>query len=101
VFVNKVQRIIFGPKRGEVTGDWRKLYNEELHNVYEMGRECSTNGEKRNAYRILVGKPDGKRPIGRPRCRWLDNIKMDLGETEWGVWTGFIWHRIGTNGGLM
>jgi hypothetical protein len=48
-----------------------------------MGRACSTKGEKRNAYRILVGKPEGKRPLGRPRRRWLDNIKMDLRETGW------------------
>jgi hypothetical protein len=49
----------------------------------EMGRACSTNGEKRNAYRILVGKPEGKRPLGRPRRRWVDNIKMDLREIGW------------------
>jgi hypothetical protein len=48
-----------------------------------MGRACSTNGEKRNAYRILVGKPEGKRPLGRPRRRWEDNIRMDLRETGW------------------
>jgi hypothetical protein len=48
-----------------------------------MGRACSTNGEKRNAYRILVGKPEGKRPLGRQRCRWLDNIKTDLREIGW------------------
>jgi hypothetical protein len=48
-----------------------------------MGRECSTNGEKRNTYRILVGKPEGKRPLGRPRCEWVDNIKIDLREIRW------------------
>jgi hypothetical protein len=48
-----------------------------------MGRACSTNGEKRNAYRILLGKPEGKRPLGRPRRRWMDNIKMDLREIRW------------------
>jgi hypothetical protein len=53
-----------------------------------MGGECSTNGEKRNAYRILVGKPEGKRPLGRPRRRWVDNIKMDLREI---VWDGVDW----------
>jgi hypothetical protein len=52
--------------------------------VDEMGRACSTHGEKGNAYRILVGKPEGKRPLGRPRRRWEDNIRMDLGEIEWG-----------------
>jgi hypothetical protein len=49
----------------------------------EMGRVCTTNGEKRNAYRILVRKPEEKRPLGRPRCRWVGNFKMDLGETGW------------------
>jgi hypothetical protein len=49
----------------------------------EMGRACSTNGEKRNGYMLLVGKPEGKRPLGRSRRRWMDNIKMDLGEIEW------------------
>jgi hypothetical protein len=86
-----VLRRIFGPKRDEVTGGWRKLHNEELHNLYslpsiinmivkedEMGRACSTNGERRNVYRILVGKPEGRRSLGRPARRWVDNIKMDL-----------------------
>jgi hypothetical protein len=49
----------------------------------EMGRACNMNGEKRNACRILVGKPEGKRPLGIPRLRWVDNIEMDLGETKW------------------
>jgi hypothetical protein len=49
-----------------------------------MGGPCSSNGEKRNAYRLLVGKPVGKRPLGRPRRRWVDNIRMDLGEVRWG-----------------
>jgi hypothetical protein len=58
----------------------------------EMGGACSTNGDKRNAYRILVGKPDGKRPLGRARCRWVDIIKMDLKEIGWdGVdWTDMV-----------
>jgi hypothetical protein len=48
-----------------------------------MGESCSTNGEKRNAYRLLVGKPEGRRPLGRPKHRWVDNIRMDLGEVGW------------------
>jgi hypothetical protein len=73
VFENRVLRRIFGPKRDEVTGGWRKLHDEELHNLYSysspfsdqvnMGGACSTNVEKRNVYRILVGKPEGKRPL--------------------------------------
>jgi hypothetical protein len=55
----------------------------------------------RNAYRILVGKPNGKRPLGRPRRRWQNNIKIDLREIGWVVWTGFIWLRIGASGGLL
>jgi hypothetical protein len=60
-------------------------------------------GEKRNAYGILVGKPEGKRPLGRTRCRWVDNIKIDLlREIGWdGMWTGSIWLRIGTTGGFL
>jgi hypothetical protein len=50
-------------------------------------------GEGRGAYRILVGRPDGRRPLGRPRHRWKDNIKMDLQDVEWGAWTGLIWLR--------
>jgi hypothetical protein len=63
-----------------------------------MARPCSLNGEKRNAYRILVGKPEGKRPLGRPRRRWVDNIKMDLRGMGW---SGLIWLRIVTSGGLL
>jgi hypothetical protein len=88
---------IFGPKRDEVTGGWRKLHNEELHNLYASPsiirmiksrrmrwiRHVARMGDKRNAYRILVGNPEGKRPLGRPRRRWVDNIKMDLREIEW------------------
>jgi hypothetical protein len=87
----RVSRRIFGPKRDEVTGGWRKLHNEELHNLYSSPSiirmiksiQCSTNGEKRNAYGILVGKSEGKRPLGRHRRRRVDNFKMYLREIEW------------------
>jgi hypothetical protein len=93
VFENRVSRI-FGPKRDEETGGWRKLHNEELHNLYSSpsiirimksrrmrwAGHVARMGEKRNAYRILVDTPEGKRPIGRPRRRWADNIKMNLRE---------------------
>jgi hypothetical protein len=89
-----VLRRVFGSKRDEVTGGLRKLHNEELHNFYSLPSiirmiksrrmRCSMNGEKINAYRVLVGKPERKRPLGRPRHRWVDNIKMDLREIEWG-----------------
>jgi hypothetical protein len=83
---------LFGPKRDEVTGGWRKLHNEELHTLYCLSSitrmiksrrmrwagHVALMGEKRNAYRILVGKPGLKRPLGRRRCRWVNNIKRDL-----------------------
>jgi len=99
VFENRVLRRIFGPKRDEVTGEWRKLHNEELSDLY-----CSLNivrmiksrrmrwaghvarmGQGRGMYRVLVGKPEGKTRLGRPRSRWEDNIKMDLQEVGCGV----------------
>jgi hypothetical protein len=58
-------------------------------------------GEERGAYRIFMGRPEGRRPLGRPRRRWEDNIKMDLQEVGLGAWTGLIWLRIGTGGGLL
>jgi hypothetical protein len=68
----------------------------------EMGRTCGTYGERRGANRALVGKPEGRRPLGRPRRRWEDNIKIDLREVGWGwAWIGLIWLRIGTGGGLL
>jgi hypothetical protein len=66
-----------------------------------MGRTCGTYGERRGAYRALVGKPEGGRPLGKPRRRWEDNIKIDLREVGWGAWTGLIWLRIGTGGELL
>jgi hypothetical protein len=91
VFENRVLRGISGPKRDEVTGGWRKLHNEELHNLYSspsiirmiksrrMRRtgHVAQVGEKKNEYKILVGKLQGKRSLGRPRCMWVDNIKID------------------------
>jgi len=94
VFENRVLKRIFGPRRDEVTGEWRRLHNEELNDLY-----CSPNivrviksrrmrwaglvarvGEERGVYRVLVGKPEGRRPLGRPRRRWVDNNRMDLEE---------------------
>jgi hypothetical protein len=77
--------------KDEVTGGWRKLHNEELHNLYSSpsiirmrwAGHVARMREKLNAYRILVGRPDGKRPLGRPRRRWVDNIKMYLREIGW------------------
>jgi hypothetical protein len=67
-----------------------------------MGGPYSTNGKKRNAYRLLVGKQEGKRPPGRPRRRWVDNIRMDLGEVGWGdVITELVWVRIVTGGEIL
>jgi hypothetical protein len=94
VFENRVLRRVFGPKRNEVTGEWRKLHNEELHDLYSSpsiirimkprrmrwAGHSTQMGEKGNAYRLLVGKQDGKRPLGRPGRRWVDNIRMDLVE---------------------
>jgi hypothetical protein len=104
-----VLRWIFGPKRDEVTGGWRKLHNEELRDLYSSpsiiriikarrmrwAGHVVRMGEKRNAYRLLVGKPEGKRPLGRPRRRLVDNIKMDLLEIGWdGVdWIGLAQDR--------
>jgi hypothetical protein len=92
VFENRALRRIFGPKRDAVTGGWRKLHNEELHNLYSSpsiiriiksrrmrwARHVARMGEKWNVCWLLVGKPEGKRPLGRLRRRWIDNIKMDF-----------------------
>ena len=109
VFENKVLRRIFGPLRDKVTGEWRRFHNEELNDL-----NCSPNmvqviksrrmrwvghvarmGEERGVYRVLVGKPEGKKPLGRPRRRWVDNIRMDLREVECGYmeWIGLAQDR--------
>jgi len=98
VFENRVLRRIFGPRRNGITGEWRKLHNEELYDLY-----CSLNiarvlisrimrwaghvaclWERRGVYRTLMGKPEGKKPLGKPRRRREDNIKMDFQEVGYG-----------------
>jgi hypothetical protein len=110
VFENRVLRRIFGHKREEVMGQWRKLHSWVLHNLYsspDIMRQIKSRTvrwagyvvqmkEGRNVYRVLVGRPIEKRPLGRSRHRWENGIKMNLRETGWGVWSGFIWIRIGT-----
>jgi hypothetical protein len=100
VFENRVLRRIFGPKRDEATGEWRRLRNEELNDLYSspniirviksrrMRRKghVARMGGQRRAYRILVGRPEGRQPLGRPRRRWKDNIKMYLQDVVgWGM----------------
>jgi hypothetical protein len=98
VFENRVLRRIFGPKRNEVRGEWRRLHNEELNDFYcppkiirviELRRmtwagHVAYMGKRRVVYRVLVAKPEGKRPLGRPRRRWEDNIKIDFQEVGYG-----------------
>ena len=112
MFENKVLRRIFGPKRDEVTREWRKLHSEELNDLYfslnivrviksrmrEAGH-AARMGERRGTYRVFVGKPEGKGPLGRTRRRWEDTIKMDLQEVEFEACIGSSCLRIGTGGG--
>jgi hypothetical protein len=98
VFEDRVLRRIFGPKRDEVTGEWKKVHSGELHTLYstpDITRQIKSRrmrwvghmarmGERRNVYRVLVGKPEGKRLPERPRCRWEDRIKMDIREISLG-----------------
>jgi hypothetical protein len=98
VFENKMLRKIFGPKRVEMMGEWRKLHNGERRDLYSSpsiirmiksrrmrwAGHVARRGERRNSYRLLGGEPERKGPLGRPRRRWVDNIKMDLGEVGWG-----------------
>ena len=98
VFEDRVLRRVFGPKRDEVTEEWKKLHNEELRDFYSLPNivrvvkwrrmrwlgHVARMGEERGVHRVLVRKPEGKRPLGRPRRRWEDNVKMDLQEVGGG-----------------
>ena len=109
MFENMVLRRIYGRRRDEVTGEWRRLHNEELNDLYSSpnivrviksrrmrwaGR-VTRMGEERGVYRVLVGKPEGSRPLGKPRRRWADNIRMDLQEVGCGYvdWIGLAQDR--------
>jgi hypothetical protein len=112
VFENRVMRriLVFGPKRDEVTGEWRKLRIEELHNLYlspniirqvksrrmRLAEHVTRMGERRKLYKVLVGKPEGKRPLGRPSRRWEDGIRMDLRDIGLG---GVDWIRLAQDRG--
>jgi len=109
VFENMVLRRIFGPRRDEVTGKWRRLNNEELNDLYSSPNivrviksrrvrwagHVACMGEERGVYKILLGKLEGRRPLGRPRHRWMDNIRMDLQEVGCGYmdWIGLTQDR--------
>ena len=109
MFENRVLRGIFGSKSDEVTREWRKLHNEELNDLYSSPNtvrviksrrmrwagHVARMGDDRGVYRVLVRKPEGKRPLGRPRRRWVDNIRMDLREVGCGYmdWIGLVQDR--------
>jgi len=110
VFENRVLRKIFGPRRDEVTGEWLRLRNEELNDFYSSpiivrviksrrmrwAGHVVRMGEESGVYSVLVGKPEGRRPLGRPRRRWADNIRMDLLEVGCGYmdWIGLTRDRV-------
>jgi hypothetical protein len=105
VFENRVLRRIFGPKRDEVTEEWMKLHNEELHNLFSSpdiirqvklrrmrwAGHVTRMREERKVYKVLVGKPEGRRPLGRPRRRWENGVRIDLREI--GL-RGVVWIRL-------
>ena len=109
VFENSVLRRIFRPRRDEVAGEWRRLHDEELNDLYSSPNivwviksrrmrwagHVAHMGEERGVYRVLMGKPEGRRPLARPRRRWVDNIRMDLQEVGCGYmdWIGLTQDR--------
>jgi hypothetical protein len=115
VFENRVLRRIFGPKRDEVTGEWRRLHKRELYTLYSSPHiiwliksrrlrwtgHVARMGESRGADMVLVGRREGSRPLRKPRRKWKYSFKMDLREVGWGARTGSIWFRLGTGGGLL
>jgi len=115
VFENMVLRRIFGPRRNEVTGEWRRLHNEKLNDLYSSPNivrviksrrmrwagYVARMGEERGVYMVLVGKPEGKRPLGIPRRRWVDKLGWISRRCDVGIWTGLGWPRIGTGGGRL
>ena len=100
MYKNRERRKIFGPKRDEVAGEWRRLHNRELYNLYSSTNiiwviksrrmrwvgQVARMGNKKRVYRVWVGRPERRRPLGRPRRRWEDNIKMYLQEVGWGMY---------------
>ena len=115
VFENRVLRRVFGPKRDEVTREWRKLHNEELNDLYSSpnifrviklrrirwAMHVARMGEKRSVYRILVWKPEGTRPLGRPKGGWDIVLRWIFRKWDVGVWTGSSWLRRGIGGGHL
>ena len=115
MFENRVLRKIFGPRRDEVTGEWRRLHNEELNDLYSSPNivrviksrrmrwagHVARMGEERVVYRVLVRKPEGRRPLGRPRRRWAYNIRMISRTCDVCIGTGLGWPRIKTFGGCL
>ena len=115
MFENRVLRRIFGHKRDEVTGEWRKLHYEELNDLHSSQNviwmiklismrwagHVTRRGYRRCAYRVLVGKPEGKRSLGRPRRRWEEYIKLDVQVLRCGGMDWIDGLRIGTGGGHM
>ena len=113
MFENMVFGRISGPKRDAVTGEWKRLHNEELNDLYSSPNivwviksrrmrwagHVARMGEYSGLYRVLVGKPEGRRQLGRPRRRWVDNIRTDLQKVV--IWTGLGWPRLETGGGHL